>query len=316
MTTYSRETEGLELVHKFSRQVKGRTFLLTGPTPGGVGAETLISLATESPAMLILIGRSEAKAQPTIDAIKAVNANIKIKFFAAELASLKSVRTVANAILSDAEISKIDVIFNNAAVMAHPQELTEDNLELHIAINHLSHFVLTNTIISKVIAAGPAARVINVSSSGHRWYSSGVRFDDPNFTQPSSYKEFTSYGQSKSANILFSVGLNKRLASQGIRAFSPTPGSVATGLAKHINALDSKRSAELYEEVSQSVYGTSPANLREVEPRKTTQQGWVYIENCNVITDPKIAKTWATDPELAEKCWELSEILVGQKFDI
>ncbi|KAI0458671.1 putative retinol dehydrogenase 12 [Xylaria acuta] len=330
MAPYNRETEGLQLVHEFANQVKNRIFVITGPTPGGLGAETAISLAAEHPAMIILIGRSQAKAQPTIDAIKGVNADVKVKFIEAELSSLKSVRAAAQTILGDKEITKIDVVINNAAVMASPQVKTEDGIDYQFAINHLSHFVLTNKIMPKILAAGPGSRIVSVSSSGHRY--TGIRFHDPNFTEPGSYKEFASYGQAKTANILFAVELNKRLASRGVHAYAPTPGSVSTNLQVYMKALGEK-AMEILEDVSLKINGIPMAETRVRHPAKTLQQGsaslirpaidpnlvneeGIFIDDANLTTDPKDIKSWATDPELAEKCWKLSEELVGEKFDI
>ncbi|KAI1657897.1 NAD(P)-binding protein [Daldinia decipiens] len=331
MATYDRNTEGLELVHKFADQVKGRTFLLTGPSPGGIGAETVTSLATESPALLILVGRSPEKAQTVIDAIKKANPGVKTKFVQANFASLKSVRKAAQAILDDPEITKIDVVINNAAVMATPFELTEDKLELQFQSNHLGHFVLTNKIMPKIIAAGPGARLVNLSSLAHKL--TGVRFEDPNFAQPGSYGEFTSYGQSKSANLLYTVGLNKRLSSRGIRAFAVHPGSIQTNIHAHTRQMDGARLASLMDAAIQKTTGMTTAEFRAAEPYKTLQQGCgttlraaldpdlvkeegVYLQNTNLTTDPNEVKDWATDPELAEKLWKLSEELVGEKFDI
>lgn len=280
--------------------------------------------------MIILVGRSRAKAQPTIDAIKGVDANIEVKFVEAELSSLKSVRAAAQAILNDPEITKIDVVINNAAVMASPQMQTEDKLDYQLGINHLSHFVLTNKIMPKILAAGPGSRIVNVTSSGHRF--TGIRFQDPNFTEPASYKEFASYGQAKTANILYAVELNRRLASRGVRAYAPTPGSVPTNLQSYVNGLGDK-AMELYEEAAWKINGTSIAETFARDPRKTLQQGsasliraaidpdlvneeGVFIDDANLTTDPNTIKSWATDPELAEKCWKLSEELVGEKFDI
>ncbi|KAL7627829.1 hypothetical protein AAE478_002024 [Parahypoxylon ruwenzoriense] len=334
MSTYSRNTEGLSLVHKFADQVKGRNFLLTGPTPGGIGAETVISLAAESPAMIVLVGRSQEKAQATIDAIKGVNASITTKFVEADLTSLKSVRKAAHAILEDPEIERIDVLINNAAVMATPYQLTEDGLELQLQANHLGHFVLTNTIMPKILAAAPLpARFVLLTSSAHR--HTGVRFEDPNFTkEPSAYSEFASYGQSKSAAILYAVALNKRLlASRGIRAFAVHPGVISTNLQVHVLGLEKEKMARIMDEAALRVNGMSMAESAGIDPRKTVQQGCattiraaldpdlvseegVYMQDVNLTTDPKWVREWATDPELAEKCWKLSEELVGEKFDI
>ncbi|KAI0423170.1 putative retinol dehydrogenase 12 [Xylaria grammica] len=330
MGAYDRNTNGLDLVHKFAEQVKNRNFLITGPTPGGLGAETAISLAAESPARLILVGRSQAKAQPTIDAIKGVNPTVKVKFIEVELSSLKSVRAAAQTILDDKEVSKIDVVINNAAVMASPQMQTEDGLDYQLGINHLSHFVLTNKILPKVLAAGPGARIVSVSSSGHRY--TGIRFHDPNFKEPGSYKEFASYGQAKTANILYAVELNKRLASRGVHAYAPTPGSVVTNLQTYVRALGAK-ATELLDEAAYKVNGISIAETRARDPFKTLQQGsaslirpaidpdlvkeeGIFIDDANLTTDPEVIKSWATNPELAKRLWSLSEELVGEKFDI
>ncbi|KAJ8122123.1 hypothetical protein ONZ43_g1601 [Nemania bipapillata] len=330
MGPYDRNTEGLDLVHKFAKQVQNRLFLITGPTPGGLGAETAVSLAAGHPAMIILVGRSQAKAQPTIDAIKSVDANVKVKFVEAELSSLKSVRVAAQAILDDPEVTKIDAVINNAAVMASPQMQTEDKLDYQFGINHLSHFVLTNKIMPKILAAGPGARIVSVSSSGHRF--TGIRFHDPNFAEPGSYKEFASYGQAKTANILYAVELNRRLASRGIHAYAPTPGSVSTNLQSYVKSIGDK-ATELFEEASWKINGISIADTRARDPYKSLQQGsasliraaidpdlvneeGVFIADANLTTDPNTIKSWATDSELAAKCWKLSEELVGEKFDI
>ncbi|KAI1770722.1 NAD(P)-binding protein [Hypoxylon cercidicola] len=331
MATYTRETEGLTLVHKFADQVKGRTFLLTGPTPGGIGAETVISLAAESPALLILVGRSQAKAQATKDAIKKVNAGVKTKFVEADLASLRSVRAAARAILEDGEIAKIDVVINNAAVMATPFQLTEDGLELQLQANHLGHFVLTNTIMPKVLAAGPGARLVLLSSSGHR--ICGVRFEDPNYARPGSYSEMDGYGQSKTAKVLYAVALNRRLAARGVRAYAVHPGGIMTNLQGYVKQMPAERAAALFEAASQKAMGRSIAEQRQADPWKTLQQGCgtmiraaldpdlvreegVYMTDTVLTTDPKYVREYATDPELAERLWKLSEELVGEKFDI
>ncbi|KAI1081833.1 NAD(P)-binding protein [Whalleya microplaca] len=329
MATYNRETEGMTLVHQFADQVKGKTFLLTGPSPGGLGAETVISLATESPAMIILVGRTLRKAQPTLDAIRATSNAIKTKFVEADLASLKSVRAAAQTILADPEIAHIDVVINNAGVMATPFQLTVDGLEFQLQSNHLGHFVLTNTIMPKL---AQAARIVLLSSSGHR--HNGVRFADPNFAEPGSYSEFAAYGQAKTAVVLYAVALNARLGARGVRAFAVDPGHVATGLQANLLAMDKERMMEVLEAAAWRINGMALANVGKTFPSKTLQQGvatviraaldpelgkdeeGVFLEDVNLTTDPKSIKEWATDPELAEKSWKMSEELVGEKFDI
>jgi NAD(P)-dependent dehydrogenase (short-subunit alcohol dehydrogenase family) len=301
---------------------------LTGPSEGGIGAETVISLAHESPAMIILVGRSLDKVQAAIDAIKQIDPAIKVKFFKADLSSLKSTAQAAQSILEDGEITKIDVLINNAGVMACPYQTTEDGFELQLAANHLGHFLLTNKIMPKILAAGAGARLVLVSSSAHRY--GPFRSEDPNFSVPGSYGEFAAYGSSKSAVILYAVALNKRLASRGVRAYTLHPGSISTGLQDHVKALGPKAMA-MFDDASWKIMGMSLEDARKVDKPKTLQQGCattlraaldpdlvkedgVYLENANLTTDTTKIKEWATDPELAESCWKLSEKFVGEKF--
>lgn len=127
--------------------------LITGPSEGGLGAETAISLAHDNPALLILVGRTLSKIQPTVDAIHAINPSITAKFVAADLTSPNSVRQAAHEILNNACITHIDVLINNAAVMASPYELTVDGFELQFATAHLGHFFLTNHLLPKLKAS-------------------------------------------------------------------------------------------------------------------------------------------------------------------
>ena len=123
MASYGFNTEGTTIVSDFSSQVNGRTFLITGSSQGGLGAETAISLAHGAPSMILLLGRSLPKIQPTIDYIHAINAAIVTKFIPINLDSLSSVRATASNILNDQSITHIDVMINNAAIMACPVRL-------------------------------------------------------------------------------------------------------------------------------------------------------------------------------------------------
>jgi NAD(P)-dependent dehydrogenase (short-subunit alcohol dehydrogenase family) len=100
-----------------------------------------------------------------------------VKFYQVDLDSLDSVRKVAQTILDDSSMSKIDVMVNNAGIMACPYEKTKDGLEMHFGVNHVSHFLLTNLLMPKILAAGPVARIINISSYGN--IMSDIRYDDP-----------------------------------------------------------------------------------------------------------------------------------------
>lgn len=285
----------------------------------GIGAETAISLAHGAPAILILLGRSLQKIEPVITAVQSINPSIRIKFVEADLASLASVRAAARSILDDPEIGHIDVVINNAAVMFCPYEKTVDSFELQFASGHLGHFVLTNRLMPRILAAGPGSRVVNISSSGTKL--GDINWEDPNFLMEGSYTPLRGYGQAKTANILFSVALNKRLAAGGTRSYALHPGSVATGLQRHLDK-------EIADAASAIVLGDSSARTQ----RKTLQQGCsttlraaldpdlpsqegVFLADCELVTESFWLAPWSTDPQNAERLWRLSEELVGEKFE-
>ncbi|TAQ85341.1 hypothetical protein B7494_g6332 [Chlorociboria aeruginascens] len=312
MAQYGFSTDGKTIVSDFSSEVKDRTFLITGPSEGGIGAETAISLAHASPATIILVGRTISKIQSTIDAIKTIDPSVRTIFIPVELSSLSSVRTAANKILSDSSIPKIDVMINNAAIMACPYSLSEDGYELQFATNYLSHFLLTNLLMPKLILS-PSPRVVNVSSMGHEF--SGV-LPDPGFNSGASYSPWVAYGQSKTGNILFTVNINRKLKSKGVKSFALHPGSIVSGLQKYID-----------EESRQAALARLASSGRAPPERKTLQQGCSttlraaldpnlkqeeqYYDNCQ----PSAAQPWALDPKEADRVWALSEEMVGQKFE-
>lgn len=127
--------------------------------------------------MLLLLGRSEAKIVPVVENMKEIYPDVKVQFIECDLSSLDSVRNAAEVINN--QVDRIHYIVNNAGIMACPYQLTIDRIEMQFATNHLGHFLLTNLLLPKILAAGPGARIVNVSSRGHRF--SGVRTTDWNF---------------------------------------------------------------------------------------------------------------------------------------
>lgn len=150
--------------------------MITGPSEGGIGAETAASLARGSPALLILAGRSESKAAPVIARISKASPDVKVQFVPLDLASQKSVRAGAAEI--NGLVTKIDFLINNAAIMACPYAKTEDGIESQFGTNHIGHFLLTKLLADKILAAGAGSRIVNVSSSAIR---GTIRYDDYNF---------------------------------------------------------------------------------------------------------------------------------------
>ena len=152
------------------------TVLITGPSEGGIGAETAFSLAAGSPACILLAGRSLPKIQPVIDRIRTAYPDVQTKFIALDLSSQNAVREAAARI--NQSIQTLDILINNAAIMACPFAKTADGIESQFGTNYIGHFLLTSLIMEKLIA-GESARIVNVSSSAHRM--ADVQLDDWNF---------------------------------------------------------------------------------------------------------------------------------------
>ena len=233
----------------------------------------------------------------------------------ADLASLASVRACAEGVL--AEHDGLDVIIANAGIMACPQGTTADGFETQFGTNHLGHFVLVNRLAPLL---GDGGRIVNLTSAGHRF--ADVDLDDPNFER-TPYDPWVSYGRAKTANVLFSVELDRRLRNRGVRAAAVHPGGIATELARHLTdetltALVAARGERKMEwktvpaGAATSVWAGVVADGDEIGGR--------YCEDCAV--SPVIEDSnempgvmgYALDPDRAQALWARSEELVGETF--
>ena len=299
--------------------LNGKRVLITGGA-SGLGAETARALAAKG-AEVIIAARDMKKAQSVKDAIIASTGNANIHLETLELASLAKIRTFAEQII--AKYDSLNIVINNAGIMACPQGKTEDGFELQFGSNHIGHFYMTCLIMPAILRGAPA-RIVSLSSLGHR--TSPVVFDDIHF-ENRDYEKWSSYGQSKTANALFAVALHKRLAAKGVEVYAVHPGVIETNLARHMSAEDiaamrarvsnpetKQRIKSVEQGAATSVYAaTAPA---------LTGKGGVYLEDCNIakeVADDDMAsvdgiRRYAIDPANAEKLWAASEEMVGQKF--
>lgn len=172
------ETTGSELVAEYAEHIKGKTVLVTGVSPGGLGAHFAEKIAAASPGVLVLAGRNTAKVQQTADTITSAHPSVSVKTLELDLGSFKSARKAAETVNGWGDVPKIDVLVNNAGVMATPWGVTEDGFESQFGTNHLGPFLFTNLIIKKILSA-PAPRIVTVSSDGHRL--GHIRWSDYNF---------------------------------------------------------------------------------------------------------------------------------------
>lgn len=214
----------------------GRTAVVTGAN-SGIGYCTARELARHG-AEVVLACRSESRGREAVERLLTDVPSGRVEFRPLDLADLGSVREFAAGYPSDT----LDLLVNNAGVMALPYGLTSDGFEAQFGVNHLGHFALTGLLLPRLLAAGSGARVIAVSSGAHAL--AGV--DLGNLQGERGYRRWVAYGQSKSANLLFVHELARRLAAAGADtvAASAHPGYAATNLQTRGALMEGRRGAE------------------------------------------------------------------------
>jgi NAD(P)-dependent dehydrogenase (short-subunit alcohol dehydrogenase family) len=175
---YNGKTTGTQLLQDLGDNIKDKIILITGVTPGSIGGHFALAVAKGHPRLLILAGRNAATTQQTADAIVAAHPDVATKTLPLDLSSFQAVRDAVAAVHAWPDVPRLDVLVNNAGIMAEPWAKTVDGVERQFAVNHLGHFLLTNLLMDKLLAA-PAPRVVAVSSDGHRL--SPIRWTDYNF---------------------------------------------------------------------------------------------------------------------------------------
>jgi len=200
-----------------------RVALVTGAN-SGLGFEASKALASAG-ARVLMACRSATKAGEAIASIRAAQPSARVEHLPLDLASLASVRAAAERVC--AEHGQLDLLINNAGLMAIPYALTEDGFEMQLGVNHFGHFALTGLLLERLLAA-PAARVVTVTSLAHR--IGRIRFDDIDSAQR--YRKWEAYGQSKLANALFAIELHRRLlaARAPLSSIACHPGYASTNL--------------------------------------------------------------------------------------
>jgi NAD(P)-dependent dehydrogenase (short-subunit alcohol dehydrogenase family) len=177
MSPYKFETMAEEVASDCQSQIANKTILVTGASPGGLGATFATVIAAYKPACIILATRDPKKAATTAQEITKIAPEVRTIPIELNLGSLGQVKKAA-AEISSLDVD-IDVLVNNAGIMAPPYSKTEDDIESQFATNHIGHFLLTNLLLPKMLSRGTSIRVVNVSSNGFRL--GPVRFDDWNF---------------------------------------------------------------------------------------------------------------------------------------
>jgi NAD(P)-dependent dehydrogenase (short-subunit alcohol dehydrogenase family) len=281
--------------------MKGKTVLVTGAN-SGIGFETAAALAAMG-ARVLVSARSADRGRAAVASVVDRVEGAAVQLVVFDLADLASVRRGADEILELAP--RLDVLVNNAGLVLSERRVTVDGFEATFATNHLGPFLLTNLLLERIKASAPA-RIVNVASTAHNSARTGIPFDD--LQSEHRYRGMRVYGQSKLANILFTLELARRLEGTGVTANSLHPGTVRTGYgadgdARGFLAFGLKLSSPFFlspaKGAQTSVYLASSPEVEQVSGQ--------YFVKCK----PRQPRKWARDPEAARRLWQVSEELVG-----
>ena len=295
----------------------GKVAIVTGAATG-IGVETARALA-QAGAEVVIAVRKPDLAEAAVAEINKTARGAPASWSMLDLSSLASVRAFAARWAG----RPLNLLINNAGVMACPLAYTEDDLEMQIGTNHFGHYLLSALLASSLVAgarmSGGTSRLVSLSSIGHR--RSPVNFDDPHFRHRP-YDKWEAYGQAKTANSLFAVGFHQRFKDQGVTANAVMPGGIMTPLQRHL---------PLEEQIA---LGWIDAAGKVRDGFKTTEQGastsvWaavgeelegvggLYLEDCAQAEPWTKDKPWAgvmpyaLDPALADRLWTLSVETTG-----
>ncbi|BAV06687.1 NAD(P)-dependent dehydrogenase, short-chain alcohol dehydrogenase family [Filimonas lacunae] len=310
----------------------GKNAIVTGGY-NGIGLETVKALVAAG-ANVVVPARDMNKAGVNLKDIPEVELEMM------DLMNPDSIHTFAQRYIATGK--PLHLLINNAGIMWNPLTRDARGYESQFATNHLGHFQLTAALWEALVKAC-GARVVNVSSSGH--YFSPVHFEDVNYNTRT-YNKFEAYGQSKTANILFTVELDKRAQALGIRSFSLHPGLILeTNLGRHltfedyvaIGAVDANgnpipEAEAASKKIQKTIQQGAATTIWCATSAQLKNLGGVYCENADVAAyDPdfytsgkwvnnmfglKGVAPFAVDAEAAQKLWTLSEELTGVKFNI
>ncbi|MEM1052717.1 MAG: SDR family NAD(P)-dependent oxidoreductase [Pseudomonadota bacterium] len=318
MSKYGETTTADEVLE--GKDLSGKTVLITGGS-SGLGQETARAMAAKG-AHIVITARNPEQMDEAVARIRADVPDAKLDTLVCDLASLGSIKAASAE--ANERFDKIDILVNNAGIMACPKMQTADGFEMQFGTNHLGHFALTKHLMP-LVRAGTDKRIVNLSSRGH--HIKPTNLDDPNF-KTTEYTPWESYGRSKTANILFTKGLEDRFADEGIHSYAVHPGGIHTNLGRHLTEEDTKflmdrmkRQAE--EQGKPVMFKTIPegaatqvwaATASELDAR-----GGIYCEDCHVaeiddVSSNRGVRSYALDQTTADQLWALSEQMTGEAF--
>ena len=295
----------------------GRVAIVTGAN-SGLGSETALALAAKG-AHVVLACRDASRAQAALDAIRSAAPQASVEVLPLDLASLASIRAFAEAFT--ARHTRLDLLCNNAGVMAIPRRNTADGFEMQLGTNHLGHFALTGLLLPRLLDT-PRSRVVNVSSSAHR--PGRIHFDDLQLER--GYAKWRAYAQSKLANLLFTFELDRRLRKAGASVISVAahPGYASTNLQTVGAKMEGSKLAERIFEFGNRLFAQSAAMGALPTLYGATApgvQGGDYFGPDRFFESrghPTKVGSSARSKDTADaaRLWEISEQLTGVRFGL
>ena len=301
--------------------VRDRTALVTGAT-SGIGFAAAASMAVAG-ARVLLGARDAERGQQAVEAIRQRAPEARVEVLPCDVASLASVAEAARE--ASARVDHLDVLLNNAGVMATPRRETADGFELQVGTNHLGHHALTARLVD-LLRAAPEPRVVTVSSSAHKMGQLTLAdLDDPRtLTHPERYSPWRAYGLSKLANLLFAFELDRRARAAGwpLRSLGAHPGYAATNLQQRGPRMAGKRVQTALTGLANALVGQSPEDGAKPLLMAATDPdvpGGTYLGPGGVAEargEPKVvaASALAHDRDLAARLWSVSSDLTGVGF--
>ncbi|KZV94656.1 oxidoreductase [Exidia glandulosa HHB12029] len=323
LQSFGFSTTADEVANVFADRIKGRVFLVTGPSPNGIGDATARALARGHPAALLLVGRNPMKYAPVVDAIHTIDSSISVSVYGIDFGSLTSVRNGAQKILG--ENKRIDVLINSAGTAGMPLTYTADGIEETFSTNYVGHFLLTN-LLMPALKRSEETRVVNVSSVAA--FAASGDYTDFNFkNEPSRYTWEVAYRQSKLVSLLqhhtsrtaphtsqANIHFTRALAKRGIVSFALQPGLIWDSnlypvLSDEQMELIKSRVKDNNLQSKTPSQGASTSLVAALDPDLARLSG-SYLDDCQVAEMSEAAKKESA----AEELWTLSETLVGQEF--
>ena len=274
----------------------GKVVMITGAN-SGIGEAAALELAKMG-ATLVMVCRDRNRGEEAMEKIKGKSKNEKVELMVADLSSMEAVRGLAREF--QGEHPRLDVLINNAGLVALRRHVTSDDYETTFAVNYLSQFLLTNLLL-KQLEAGAPSRVVNVSSSAH--FGGHIDFDDLQLER--SYSAMRAYSQSKLAVVLFTYELARRVRDRGVTANCLHPGVVATNFFRR--------------SVGPFGFVMNVTRLFLISPKKGAETA-VYLASSPEVADitgeffykkrPKKSDPESYDEAAAARLWTVSEQLV------